>query len=358
MSVGIPVHDGTYKTWAERSAYFEQIRNKVAAVPGVTMAAISTNATPPSNGWPTVVEILGKAARDEQKVRVNFVSPGYFPVLRIPVEQGRIWDEAENHRAAQLVVINETMARLYFPNGDALGHSLKIPEMRDEPPFNLAAEGAGGWLQIVGVVADKRDDGLRKPILPELFIPFTLSMRMWTQVLVRSEVPPLSLLHAVGAQVNSIDPEQQISGQVQDLEHWITSQQEWEQEHLVAWLFGAFALLALALAAVGLYSVVSYTVVQRTNEFGIRMALGAPRAHVLGIVFSSMVVSVGGGIVAGLVLTLALSRLLARWAEGSSRDPLVLLAGTVLLGLVAALACAVPARRASEVDPMTALRYE
>ena len=158
--------------------------------------------------------------------------------------------------------------------------------------------------------------------------------------------------------MNSVDPEQQISGQVQDLQHWITGQREYQQEQLVAWLFGAFALLALALAAVGLYSVVSYSVAQRTNEFGIRMALGAQRMHVLRIVAASTVVSVGSGIAVGLVLTLALNRVLARWAEGSSRDPWVLLAVTILLGLVAAIACLGPARRAVEVDPMTALRYE
>jgi ABC-type lipoprotein release transport system permease subunit len=120
-------------------------------------------------------------------------------------------------------------------------------------------------------------------------------------------------------QVNSLDPDQQVDGHVQDLDHWITGQQEYEQEHLVAWLFGAFALLALALAAVGLYSVVSYSVAQRTNEFGIRIALGARRTHVLRIVFSSTVVSMGSGILVGMILTLALNQLLARWAQGSSR---------------------------------------
>jgi putative ABC transport system permease protein len=359
MSVGIPVHDNTYKTWEARSAYFEQLLTKVAAVPGINMVAISTNATPPSNGWPTTIEILGKPAQNDQKVRVNFVSPGYFPLLRIPLAHGRIWDETENHHAAHFAVINETMSRLYFPNGDAIGHSLKVPQMKDEPPYTLVAKGAeGDWLQIVGVVADKRDDGLRKPILPEAFIPYTLSMRMWTQILVRSDVPPLSLLHAVGLQVSSVDPDQQINGQVEDLQHWITDQQEFEQEHLVAWLFGAFGVLALALAAVGLYSVVSYTVAQRTNEFGIRIALGAQRGHVLEIVFTSTVMSVGSGIAAGLLLALALHKVLGHWAEGSSRDPIILLAVTLLLTLVATIACAVPARRASKVDPMTALRYE
>jgi putative ABC transport system permease protein len=357
MSVGIPVHDGTYSTLAARTAYFEELRTKVAAVPGVTMTALSTNATPPSNGWPTNVEFLGKPARDEQKVRVNFVSPSYFQLLRVPKMQGRIWDDTEDRNGAHVAVINETMAHLYFPGGDAIGHSVKVPQMKDEPPFTLAAPGSDDWLQIVGVVADKRDDGLMKPILPEAFVPYTLSMHMGTQILVRSEVPPLSLLHAVGAQVNTIDPDQQINGHVQDLEHWITSQQEWQQQHLVAWLFGAFAVLALSLAAVGLYSVVSYTVAQRTNEFGIRMALGAQRGHVLKIVFVSTVLSVGSGVAAGLVLTIALHRVLAHWAEGSSRDPLILLGVTLLLCVVAAIACAVPARRASRVDPAAALRY-
>ncbi|WP_180541822.1 ABC transporter permease [Nevskia soli] len=357
MSVGIPVHDGAYPTWEARSAYFELLRNKVAGVPGVTMAAISTNATPPSNGWNTGIEILGKTRKDDQKVRINFVSPGYFPILRVPLMQGRLWSETENHNAARVIVINQTMAKLYFPDG-ALGHSLTIPEMKSEPPFSLSPPNADPHLLIIGVVADKRDDGLRNPILPEAFIPYTLSMRMWTQILVRSDNSPLTLLHAIGRKVNSVDADQQISGNIEDLEHWIQGQPEWAQEHLVAWLFGSFAVLALALAAAGLYSVVSFSVAQRTNEFGIRMALGAQPGHVLRVVFGSAIGSVGGGIVGGLMLTLALNNILARWAEGSSRDILVLVSAVVLLVLVAAAACAEPARRAASVDPMTALRYE
>jgi hypothetical protein len=250
MSVGIPVHDGAYPTWQARSAYFEQLLHKVAAVPGVSMAAISTNATPPSNGWNTGIEILGKPPKDDQKVRINFVSPGYFPILRIPLAQGRLWEETENHRAAHVVVVNEAMARRYFPDG-AIGRSLRIPDMKSEPPFQLSPSGDDPWLQIIGVVVDKRDDGLRKPILPEAFIPYTLAERMWTQILVRSQDSPNPLLHAIGKQVNSVDADQQIQGNVQDLEHWIQTQPEWQQEHLVAWLFGSFAFLALGLAAPG-----------------------------------------------------------------------------------------------------------
>jgi len=356
MSVGIPVHDGTYKTWMARSAYFDQLRAKVATVPGVTMTAISSNATPPSNGYSTVVEFLGKPSKDAQKVRINVISPTYFPLLKVPKIQGRIWDETEDRNGARVTVINQTMARLYFPNGDAVGHSMKIPELKDEPPYTLAAPGSDDWLQIVGVVGDKRDDGLMKPILPEAFVPSTLTMGMYTQILVRSDVPPLTLLHAIGLQVSSVDADQQVNGGAQDLDHWISSQQEWQQQRLIAWLFGAFAALALSLAAVGLYSVVSYTVAQRTSEFGIRMALGAQREHVLRIVFQSTVTSVAGGIAVGLALTIVLQRVMAHWSEASSRDPLILLGVLLVLSVVALIACAVPARRASLVDPVTALR--
>jgi putative ABC transport system permease protein len=358
MSVGIPIHDGSYKTWPERSAYFEQLHDKAAEVPGVSMVAISSNATPPSNGFTAKFEILGRPAAEDQSFRFNMVSSEYFPALRIPFLQGNGWDRADEHRGAAVMVVNQTLARRYFPNGDAVGHSIKVPEVVAQPPYLLTAPGSEGWLLIVGVVADKLDDGLSKPILPEVFVPYTMAMGMYTQILVRSEVPPLTLLHAMRANVNSVDHDQQTNGDVRDLEHWITRTPEWARGQLVSWLFGAFAALALALAAVGLYSVVSYTVAQRTNEFGIRVALGAQRGHVLGIVFRSTVMSVGSGILAGIILTVALNKVMASWSAESSRDPLLLLAATCVLSLVATLACAIPAWRAAGVSPMTAIRYE
>ena len=359
MSVAIPLHEGTHTTWAARAAYIEQLRAKVAETPGVTMAAISTNATPPRNGWNSRFEILGKPATEEQMGSINWVSPGYFAALRIALRQGRIWTETENHDGAHVAMINRTLAQRYFPNGQALGHSLKLPGIYDNPPEVASAPKiAEAWLPIVGIVEDVRNDGLRNAVKPAIYVPYTLSMFRGTQILVRSEVPPLTLLHAVEEQVAAVDSEQQIYSIVRDLETWITDVPEWQQEHLAAWVFGILAWLALALAAVGLYSVVSYTVVQRTNEFGIRVALGAQPWQVLRIVFASTVVSVAGGVATGLALTLVANKILDSWAGGNARDPMILVLGTLLLSLVAVIACAIPARHASRVDPMVALRSE
>jgi ABC-type antimicrobial peptide transport system permease subunit len=183
-------------------------------------------------------------------------------------------------------------------------------------------------------------------------------MPPFTQILVRTQVAPLSILNGVRRQIQLVNADQQADRDVRSLEERITSRREWAQQHLVAMVFGAFAALALSLAAIGLYSVMSYTVAQRTNEFGIRMALGAQRGDVLRMVFRSTSVSVGGGILAGVLLSLAMKRVIMQWAQGSSISLAVLLGVTVLLAFVGAMACVLPARRASGIDPMQALRYE
>lgn len=364
MSVGIPIHQGTYGTWAERATYFERLLDAVRSVPGVSGAAISSNATPPDNGFNTHLEIVGQPSSAEQPLRVNLVSPDYFRVLVIPLMQGRVWNADENHQGAGVAVINQTMARRYFPKGDAIGHSLRLPEVAKvaRPPFLLTSPAASSPILIVGIVGDKLDSGLAKPIDPEMFVPYPYLTTMYTQILVKSSAgSPLALLHAVQVKVNSVDHAQQTNGRVEDLDQWIRDLPEWARGHLVAWLFGGFAALALALAAVGLYSVVSYTVAQRTNELGIRMALGASRSNVVKLVIASMVGSVTIGAGLGLVLSVALSRVMAHWSpesQASSRDPLLMLAASLTLLLVTLVASAIPARRAAAVDPAIALRYE
>lgn len=359
MSVGIPLHENSYTTWDARAAYFEQLRSKVAETPGVRMTAISSNATPPRNGWFARFDVLGLPSAEQQKASINLVNPGYFPILRIPVMAGRIWDETENRTGARVAVVNRTLAQRYFRDGDAIGRSLKLPVFVDHPPEALGPPRiAEAWLQIVGIVADARNDGLSNPITSAIFVPYTLNMRMGTQILVKTDAPPLTLLHAVRAQLATVDPEQQTSLRTEDLESWVSDTQEWQQQRLGAWIFGLFGVLALALAAVGLYSVVSYTVAQRTNEFGVRMALGAQRRHVLRIVFGSTAGSVAAGVAIGVALTVTFRAVFAQWAKGDSRDPAVLVAGAIVLAVVAAIASAAPAWHASRLDPMIALRCE
>jgi predicted permease len=357
MTVGIPLRQDSYRTWSGRAAYLEQLREKISETPGVTAAAISTDSTPPRNGWNIGFELPVKFPSNPPMGSANLISPEYFDVLRIPLLQGRIWTEAENSRGAHLAVINRTLAQRFFPNGDAIGHSLKLPGIGGNPATVLSPPNIEtSSLQIVGIVGDSRNIGLRTAPMPAVYVPYTFSMPEGTEILVRTQVPPLTLLHAVREQLREISPDQ--TTWAGDLETRLTYEPEWEQEHIAAWIFGAFAWLALALAAIGLHSVVSYTVAQRTNEFGIRLALGAPRGDLLRIVFRSALGSMGAGIFAGIVLSLALSQVIAKWVQGNPRDPVVLLAGTILLGLVSVLACAIPARRASKVDPIVALRCE
>jgi len=358
MSVPIPVHDNTHVSWQDRSEYFEQLRARLAALPEVSEAGISTNATPPLNGSTRKIEIMGRPDLEKPEVRLNFVSPEYFPLLRIPLAQGRIWEHAETMRGASLAVINETLARQYWPEGNVIGRELRLVDLKPEPPYAPIAQGADGWLQIVGVVADVRDDGLRKPIKPAVYVPYTLQMWMFTQILVRTRIPPLAALRDVRAQVVKVDPDQQVMGHVRDLEGWISNLPEYGEQRLVATLFGIFSVLALALAAVGLYSVVSYGVATRTNEFGIRMTLGANATDVFRLVLTSTAVNVGVGAAAGVLLCVVFNKFATKWVTESSRDPLILGGVTLLLAATAAFACFVPARRAASVDPSEALRYE
>lgn len=357
MSVPIPIHENTYGTLKARSEYFDQIRSAIAAMPRVIGAGISTNATPPLNGNDMRFEVFGNASGEKPEARVNFIGPEYFEVLHIPLAQGRVWDHAETMRGAHSALINQTMARQFWPNGSAIGQQLRLPDLADQPPYSPASPDSNGWLQIIGVVSDVRDDGLRNPVKPAIYVPFTLEMRMFTQILVRTSVPPLSLLHDIRARLVQLDREQQVM-RVRDLDAWITGLPEYSQQRFMATLFGIFSVLALVLAAVGLYSVVSYGVATRTNEFGIRMALGAKASDMFRLVLASTGVNLGAGVFAGILLSIAFDKLATKWVQESSRNPLILAVVSGVLIATAVAACLAPARRAASTDPLEALRYE
>ena len=358
MSVGIPVHQNAHVSWEDRSNYFEQIRERVAALPEVVSAGISTNATPPWNGSDASFEIFGQPSDQHQRARLNYVDSEYFSVLHVPLLAGRLWEHPELMRGARLCVVNQTFARQFWPQDNPIGKQLRFPDLKGEPPYNQAVPESNNWMQVIAVAADARDDGLRNPVKPAVFIPFSVLMRVYTQILVRTHAAPLAALNSVRAAVKSVDPDQQVVRGARSLQQWIERMPEYSYGRLVSGTFGAFSILALALAATGLFSVVSYTVAQRTNEFGIRMALGANGVQVLQLVFASTLGSVLGGLAVGVILSLALSKVFAHWAEGSAQSPVLFIAATVLLILIAALAALVPARRAFSIDPMEALRYE
>ena len=359
IPVWVPLHDGTLTSWAERAAYFDRVRTALSSVPGVEESAISSNATPPESGADMRYELLGQKGREQMTARVNLVSPEYFHLLAIPLMQGRVWTEAENRTGAHYAVINEAMVLREFPNGDAVGRQVKLPTIEERSAFVLTEPGiADAWLQIVGVVRDARNDGLKNPVKPAIYVPDTLFMSEFTSVLVKTKVPTGTMVHALRAELKAVNADQQTGSELEDLEDWIHEEPDWAQEYLVAWIFGLFAGLALVLAAVGLYSVVSYSVAQRTSEFGIRLALGAERGHVMRIVFASTAWNLGGGITAGVGLTLAMSRGLAAWSADTSGSVWMLSTAAVMLTMVALAACLAPALRAARVDPMTALRCE
>jgi ABC-type antimicrobial peptide transport system permease subunit len=182
-------------------------------------------------------------------------------------------------------------------------------------------------------------------------------MRMFTQILVRTRVPPLTILRDMRAELVRVDREQQVM-RVRDLDGWITNRPEYAQQKLVARLFGIFSILALALSAVGLYSVVSYGVAARTNEFGIRMALGARGRDVVQMVLSGTAWNVGIGLLAGVLLCLIFDKIASEWMTESARDPVILGSVIAVLSAVAVAACLAPARRAASIDPMDAVRHE
>ena len=359
MSIGIPLHEKAFPTRIQRANYFTQLRDKIATLPDVISTGISTNATPPDSGWKQPFELRGKTASESQQASINLVDSRYFHTLGIPLRTGRLWEDSELERGALMAVVNEAFAKHYMPKGDVLGSFIRIPTLKSDSSNTLDAPGSDTWLQIIGVTGDALDDGLDKPVMPAIYLPYSLHMWMWTQIVVRTRVDPRTIVHSIKQQIVAVNPDQQAT--LWDdgiLESWIHNQPVVARGRFVSVLFAAFSILALVLAAVGLYSVVSYSVVQRTNEFGIRMALGAQRRHVLRIVFASAGISVGLGVVAGLGLSFAMNRLIAQWVESGSASPLVLLAASYLLLSVAAFACLMPAARASAVDPMQALRCE
>lgn len=359
VSVAIPLRANAYADWALRRQYFEQLRDKISQLPQVTSAAIGLAATPPENGFRTSYQLLGGSTGSNQQIAVEFVDTRYFSTLEIPLLQGRFWTGDELTRGAPLAVVNRAFVKNCFNNGQIIGHSIKVPLPKDHPPELFTAPGADGWLQIVGVVGNAVNDGLDKPVGPAVYLPYSVLMPDFTQIFVHTDVDARLLEHTVRAQIAKVDPQQQALWTDDALmEEALHNQPLWARGRLISMLLSIFAGLALTLAAVGVDSVVSYSVVQRTNEFGIRLALGASKGNLVNLVFRSVSISVGAGIALGLALSIGLGQWITHWIADAGHHVLLSLAGAAVMIVIAGIACLAPARKASSVDPSAALRVE
>ncbi|HEY3989528.1 MAG TPA: ABC transporter permease [Acidobacteriaceae bacterium] len=361
MQLGIMLHFHDPGEWSriqsreERTAYIEQIRRKIASIPGVSTVAIGTDATPPYSGTESSFNVDGN--REQPQARVMLVGQRYFAALRIPLLQGRIWNTDENNRGDFTAVVNRAFATRYLSSSNALGRQLRIPGLTRHYPFDAASAQSTAWRQIIGVVGDARNDGVDRPVVPAICLPYTAVMPPYAQFLIRTQGEPLAYVHSIRAAIATVAPDQQVANGVFTLDEAIERDAQYSRQRLFSILFGVFSAMALALALVGIFSVVAYSVAQRTTEFGVRLALGAPRAHVLWVAARIALVSTAAGVATGLALDAFLGKLLAAWMHSAFAATSLLSAAT-LLALGALLACLLPARRATSVPPAEALRYE
>ncbi|HUL14656.1 MAG TPA: ABC transporter permease [Terriglobales bacterium] len=354
MNVSLP--KGTNPTWQQRLQSNELIRQSVEQTPGVAAASVSTSWFPGFGGFRAKVEIQSKPNLGEAQSQLSLASSNLFATMHIPLLAGREFDDGEVMRAAHLALVNQAFVKQYLGDADPIGQMVRSPMLKIDQPSLLSAQAPDDWLQVIGVVGDARNDGLDHPTMPAVFLPYSFVLPPDESLLIRVNGDPEAAMRTIKRRLSEINPEL-VVGEVHTIDWWLDTQ-GWGRERFIAALFAVFAGLALALAAAGLFSVVSYAVTQRTQELGIRMALGAQRGSVVRLVVSSTAATLAAGLAVGLLASVALGKVMSSWAGGSSRDPLTLLGATVVLALVATIACLVPAWRAASIDPMRALRIE
>jgi predicted permease len=355
----------SYPGWTERANRFDAIRQAVASAPGVEQVSVSTTWTPPMQGYTAPVEIEGKQELTGITTQLVLVSPEIFETLGIPLVKGRNITQPELMRGAHVALVNLAFVRKYLGSGDPIGLHVKSSGLKFEQQDFVFGDMNEDWFEIVGVAADARNNagfrngqvnGKEAPTEPAFYVPHTVVMAPFVSLLVRTRGDAGAAIRAAQQRLRTLDPEIAL---VQ--EHpltWFMETMIWGQQRFIAALFAIFSLLGLVLAATGLYSVVSFSVGQRNQEMGIRMALGAQRSNILGLVLESVAATVGMGIALGLALSIGLNRIVAHWVQSSSRDPLLLITVALVLAAIALFACFWPARRAATLDPMKALRTE
>ena len=344
-------------TLQRKNALTRQLLERLRALPGVLSVAEMADDPPPLQYQSSDTIIPGKPHTELWETRIEMCSEGYFQTLGLPLLRGRFFSEDDVTAARNVMVVNEAFSRQYFPNENPLGHKVKL-EIFDKPYFAAAAP-HDTYFEIIGIARDSKTRGYDNPSwqsFPQAFVPYSVAGFNWRVFVARTSVDPSSLLKNMGQEVRSIDPGVQISisGTLEG-----ALQEFYRGPRFELVVLAAFASIGLALVVIGIFSVMAYTVSLRTQEFGIRMALGAQRGDVSRMVLKNGLILIAAGTIVGVVISLALTRFLAsQIGEVSATDPWTFATVAGIVTGTGLAACFLPARRATRVDPLVALRYE
>jgi putative ABC transport system permease protein len=355
LMVNLQLPPKRYPSYEQRIGFAQRVLDSVANLPGVRSVAIG-NGGLPFGGPRSAYSIEGQPQKDTRTMYTELISADYPRTLGIALRAGRELTLQEIAHADPVALINETASKLWPAGVSPIGTRIRLDLLAKPGAAIRTPPQSSPNVTVVGVIADTRNDGLRDPTAPAAYIPYTLLAPPSRVLALRTGTQPMALLNAVRERIRDIDPNQPLSRPItlEDVVGFETVQPRFNMA-----LFTFFGLLGLALAAAGIYSMLSYNVARRTHEIGIRMALGANSGNVL-----SLMLAMGGKLVLiGLAIGLAGSLALAKLLRGEvfqvpGTDPVALVAVVALLSTVAVLACLIPARRASRLDPMAALRHE
>jgi putative ABC transport system permease protein len=349
LTANLPLPQTRFPEEAKRAAFVRAVVERMKAIPGVEVASA---ALPLLGGWQSSFTLEGRPeppAGQLPSADITRVTPDYFRAMGVRVQQGRVFTDHDTADAPPVAVVDETFVRAHFPGENALGKRFRFgrssPEDKDVK-----------WMEIVGVVSHVKNYGVDQESRVEIYLPYFQSPVTTATLIVRSSTDPAALAASVRQAVKAVDPEVPVYS-VRTLAEIVSDRTA--QRRLAVMLITVFAAVALLLAAVGIYGVMSYAVAQRTQEIGIRMALGAERRDILRMVLRHGSLMAAAGIAVGLTVALGLARLITSLLfQVSATDPPTFSVVPVVLIAVALVACYIPARRATRVDPLVALRYQ